>query len=169
MIFWKKGCYFSLSCGIIKQTGEACSHCPNPCHHKGKGRYRYGISENYRQGRGRSGRHLGEKNHRAAQLSRIRSFIRCQEKAAEKEYLALGRYYYHNLRDKENDVTEAHCLALDEIEQRLDASDAAISSGSGSGSTGNIASSWTEQRLKRGDCLTAVPVPACWCWQAMCR
>ena len=42
-----------------------------------------------------------------------------------------------------------------EIEQRLDASDAAISSGSsGSGSTANIASSWTEQRLKRGDCLT---------------
>ena len=70
---------------------------------------------------GEAAAHLGEKNHRAAQLSRIRSFIRCQEKAAEKEYLALGRYYYHNLRDKENDVTEAHCLALDEIEQRLDA------------------------------------------------
>ena len=60
---------------------------------------------------GEAAAHLGEKNHRAAQLSRIRSFIRCQEKAAEKEYLALGRYYYHNLRDKENDVTEAHCLA----------------------------------------------------------
>lgn len=70
---------------------------------------------------GEAAAHLGEKNHRAAQLSRIRSFLRCQEKAAEKEYLALGRYYYHNLRDKENDVTEAHCLALDEIEQRLDA------------------------------------------------
>lgn len=70
---------------------------------------------------GEAAAYLGEKNHRAAQLSRIRSFLRCQEKAAEKEYLALGRYYYHNLRDKENDVTEAHCLALDEIEQRLDA------------------------------------------------
>lgn len=70
---------------------------------------------------GEAAAHLGEKNHRAAQLSRIRSFIRCQEKAAEKEYLALGRYYYHNLREKENDVTEAHCLALDEMEQRLDA------------------------------------------------
>ena len=42
-----------------------------------------------------------------------------------------------------------------EIEQRLDASDAAITSGSsGSGSAANIASSWTEQRLKRSDCLT---------------
>ena len=67
---------------------------------------------------GEAAAYLGEKNHRAAQLSRIRSFIRCQEKAAEKEYLALGRYYYHNLRDKENDVTEAHCLALDEIGRR---------------------------------------------------
>ena len=67
---------------------------------------------------GEAAAYLGEKNHRAAQLSRIRSFIRCQEKAAEKEYLALGRYYYHNLRDKENDVTEAHCLALDEIGPR---------------------------------------------------
>ena len=51
---------------------------------------------------GEAAAHLGEKNHRAAQLSRIRSFLRCQEKAAEKEYLALGRYYYHNLRDKED-------------------------------------------------------------------
>ena len=31
---------------------------------------------------GEAAAHLGEKNHRAAQLSRIRSFIRCQEKAA---------------------------------------------------------------------------------------
>ena len=70
---------------------------------------------------GEAASYLGEKNRRAAQLNRIHAVIRCQEKAAEKEYLALGRYYYHNLRDKENDVTEAHCLALDEIEQRLDA------------------------------------------------
>lgn len=64
---------------------------------------------------------LGEKNRRAARLGRIRAVIRCQEKAAEKEYLALGRYYYHSLRDESNSVTEAHCLALDQIEQSLDA------------------------------------------------
>ena len=64
--------------------------------------------------------YLGEKNRRIARLNRIRSVIRCQEKAAEKEYLALGRYYYHSLRDKNNEVTEAHCVALDKIEEGLD-------------------------------------------------
>lgn len=63
---------------------------------------------------------LGEKNRRIARLNRIRSVIRCQEKAAEKEYLALGRYYYHSLRDKNNEVTQAHCVALDKIEMGLD-------------------------------------------------
>lgn len=69
---------------------------------------------------GEAANYLGEKNRRAAQLSRIRSVIRCQEKAAEKEYLALGRYYYHNVRDKSNAVTEPHCDALDQIEEKLD-------------------------------------------------
>ena len=69
---------------------------------------------------GEAANYLGEKNRRVAQLNRIRSVIRCQEKAAEKEYLALGRYYYHNLRDKANDVTEPHCAALDQIEESLD-------------------------------------------------
>ena len=64
--------------------------------------------------------YVGEKNRRAARLNRIRSVIRCQEKAAEKEYIALGRYYYYSLRDKGNAVTEPHCAALDQIEERLD-------------------------------------------------
>lgn len=63
---------------------------------------------------------MGEKSRRAAYLNRIRAVIRCEEKAAEKQYLALGRYYYHNLRDKNNPVTEAHCAELDEIETRLE-------------------------------------------------
>lgn len=63
---------------------------------------------------------MGEKSRRAAYLNRIRAVIRCEEKAAEKQYLALGRYYYHNLRDKNNPVTEAHCAELDGIEARLE-------------------------------------------------
>ena len=63
---------------------------------------------------------LGEKSRRAAFLSRIRTVIRCEENAAQKQYLALGRYYYHNLRDRDNPVTEAHCAELDEIEARLE-------------------------------------------------
>ncbi len=63
---------------------------------------------------------IGEKNRRAACLNRIRTVIRCEEKAAEKEYLALGRYYYNNLRDRDNPVTEAHCAEVDVIEERLE-------------------------------------------------
>lgn len=69
---------------------------------------------------GDAANYLGEKNRRAARLSRIRAVIRCQEKAAQREYLALGRYYYHSLRDKDNIVTESHCAALDQIEEALD-------------------------------------------------
>lgn len=63
---------------------------------------------------------IGEKSRRAAFLSRVRTVIRCEENAAQKQYLALGRYYYHNLRDRDNPVTEAHCAELDEIEARLE-------------------------------------------------
>ena len=63
---------------------------------------------------------LGEKNRKAAYLNRIRTVIRCEEAAAEKEYLALGRYYYNNLRDQNNPVTEAHCAELEAIEGRLE-------------------------------------------------
>lgn len=64
--------------------------------------------------------YVGEKSRRAAYLNRIRTVIRCEEKAAEKEYLALGRYYYNNLRDRDNSVTEAHCAELDTVEVRLE-------------------------------------------------
>ena len=47
---------------------------------------------------------LKEKNRRLAAANRLRTAIRCQEKAAEKEYLALGRYYYNVLRDPDNPV-----------------------------------------------------------------
>lgn len=65
--------------------------------------------------------YVEEKNRKAAALNRIRTVIRCEEQAAEKQYLALGRYYYSNLRDKNNSVTEAHCAELEAIEARLDA------------------------------------------------
>lgn len=63
---------------------------------------------------------LVDKQRVKADLNRLRMVIRCEERAAEKEYLALGRYYYNTLRDKNNPVAEAHCAQLDEIEQRLE-------------------------------------------------
>ncbi len=62
---------------------------------------------------------VAEKNHRAAILNRIRTVIRCENAAAEREYLALGRYYYNHLRDGGNAVAEAHCASIDEVEARI--------------------------------------------------
>lgn len=61
-----------------------------------------------------------EKNRQAALANRLRTLIRCEEKAAERAYLALGRYYYHNLRDAENSITEPHCIDVEASERRID-------------------------------------------------
>lgn len=63
---------------------------------------------------------IKEKNRHAAAINRLRTVLRCQEKAAEKEYLALGRYYYNALRDSGSPVAEEHCKRLDEINALLD-------------------------------------------------
>lgn len=64
---------------------------------------------------------VAEKNRKTALMNRLRTVIRCEEKAAERAYLALGRYYYHNLRDADNAVTEPHCIDIEAAEQRIDA------------------------------------------------
>lgn len=79
------------------------------------------ILKNIGRAVGHAAESLGEKHRKTAALNRIRTVIRCEERAAEKEYLALGRYYYNALRDKANPVAEPHCEALDAIEARLDA------------------------------------------------
>lgn len=63
---------------------------------------------------------IRQKNRHAAVMNRLRAVIRCQERAAEKEYLALGRYYYNALRDKDNPVAEEHCAKIDQIQAQLD-------------------------------------------------
>ena len=62
-----------------------------------------------------------EKNRRTALMNRLRTVIRCEEKAEERAYLALGRYYYHNLRDAENAVTEPYCIDIEAAQKRIDA------------------------------------------------
>lgn len=65
--------------------------------------------------------HLKDKSRRTAKMNRLRTVSRCEERAAEKEYLALGRYYYNALRNKDDAIAEAHCSRIDSIEQRRDA------------------------------------------------
>ena len=67
----------------------------------------------------RTAQNLKEKNRRAALANRLRLVVHCEEQAAEKEYLALGRYYYNALRSKDNAIAESHCARIDAILQRL--------------------------------------------------
>ena len=60
-----------------------------------------------------------EKNRRAAQINRLKMVIRKEERAAEKAYIALGKYY-HTLRDELNPITEPHCAAVDNATRRMD-------------------------------------------------
>ena len=60
-------------------------------------------------------------NRRTAQMNRLRTVARCEERAAEKEYLALGRYYYNALRNKDDAIAEGHCARIDQIQARRDA------------------------------------------------
>ncbi len=64
---------------------------------------------------------IEQKNHLAAQVNRIRSIMKREQKAAEKEYITLGRYYYQNLRDENNAVTEKHCAEIDQLEKKIHA------------------------------------------------
>lgn len=57
---------------------------------------------------------------RSARANSLRTVIRCQERALEKEYITLGRYYYNALRDKNNPVAEAHCANIDKLQTQRD-------------------------------------------------
>ena len=63
---------------------------------------------------------VAEKNRKTALANRLRTVIRCEEKAAERAYLALGRYYYHNLRNEANAETETHCIDIEAAEKRIE-------------------------------------------------
>lgn len=71
-------------------------------------------------GAGRLAADVRQRNRHTARMNRLRTVLRCQERAAEREYMALGRYYYNALRDKENALAEEHCQRLDKIQAVLD-------------------------------------------------
>ena len=61
-----------------------------------------------------------EKNRKAALINRIKLVIKNEEQNAEKAYIALGKYYYRNLRNAENEETESHCCVIDNANQKID-------------------------------------------------
>lgn len=62
---------------------------------------------------------IAEKSRKSAVINRLRSVVKLEEARRDRAYMALGRYYYHNLRDENNENTEPHCAAVDEAESRI--------------------------------------------------
>ena len=64
--------------------------------------------------------HVVDKNRKTAQINRLKLVIRNEERVSEKAYVALGKYYYHHLRDASDPITEPHCAAIDQASRRMD-------------------------------------------------
>lgn len=60
-----------------------------------------------------------EKNRKLSLINRVRLVIETEEEAADRDYIALGKYYYRYLRDENNKNTELYCLSLDNSNRRL--------------------------------------------------
>lgn len=61
-----------------------------------------------------------EANRKSALINRIKAVVRSEEKNIDRAYIALGKYYFNNLRDKDLEETERHCLSLENSRRRLD-------------------------------------------------
>lgn len=54
-----------------------------------------------------------EKNQKAAKNNKLKMFIRNERKTIDKKYYELGRYYYSNLRDTQDEHAEQLCSRID--------------------------------------------------------
>ncbi len=61
--------------------------------------------------------YLVEKNKKTADINRLKTNIKCQDQIMKKAYLALGRYYYHNLRDEMDPQTIEFCEQIDKAQK----------------------------------------------------
>lgn len=60
-----------------------------------------------------------DKNRMAALINRLKIVIKNEKETQARAYIELGKYYYENLRDPENETTEKFCGAVDEAGRRL--------------------------------------------------
>ena len=63
---------------------------------------------------------LSDKSKKTAAAVRLRTNIKNEEKICERAYIALGKYYYHNLRSTGDPVTEPYCAQLDEAREKIE-------------------------------------------------
>lgn len=62
---------------------------------------------------------LLNRNRRTALINRLGIIIKNERENSARAYVALGKYYYENLRDPENHETEPLCASIDESDRRL--------------------------------------------------
>ena len=60
-----------------------------------------------------------DKNRKISLISKVKRVIHEEENRANQAYIALGKYYFHNLRDADNNETEFYCVEIDHAERRL--------------------------------------------------
>lgn len=60
-----------------------------------------------------------DKNRSAALVNRLKIVIRNEKEVEARAYIELGKYYYENLRDPENDHTERLCHTVEHADRRL--------------------------------------------------
>ncbi len=63
--------------------------------------------------------YIVEKNKKSAIANRLKTAAKCQNQILDRAYLALGKYYYNNLRDVTNTVTEGHCAQIEITQKKL--------------------------------------------------
>lgn len=60
-----------------------------------------------------------EKNRKTALVNRIRIVIKNERENADRAYVSLGKYYFENLRNTQNEETESLCKSVEVASQRM--------------------------------------------------
>lgn len=60
-----------------------------------------------------------DQNRKTALVNRLKIVIGNEKEVKARAYIELGKYYYENLREAENDKTERFCAAVDNADRRL--------------------------------------------------
>lgn len=63
--------------------------------------------------------YIVDKNRRAAIMNRLKIVIKTEKDAQNHAFIQLGKYYYENMRDQQNEETEEYCKAVDNAGARL--------------------------------------------------
>ncbi len=63
--------------------------------------------------------YVSERNKRSSVIGKLRNIIKTEKQNADKAYIAVGKYYYHHLRDTSNVDTEPFCAEIEESLRRI--------------------------------------------------